>query len=30
MIKEETIKRLDNLKIGEEYMKGSTTTELQK
>ena len=30
MIKEETIKRLDNLKIGEEYMNGSTTTEIQK
>ena len=30
MIKEETIKKLDNLKIGEEYMNGSTTTEIQK
>lgn len=30
MIKEETIRRLDDLKIGEEYMNGSTTTEIQK
>lgn len=30
MIKEETIKKLDDLKIGEEYMNGSTTTEIQK
>lgn len=30
MIKEETIRRLDDLKIGEEYINGSTTTEIQK
>ena len=30
MITEETIKKLDDLKIGEEYINGSTTTEIQK
>ena len=30
MITEETIKKLDGLKIEEEYINGSTTTEIQK